>query len=164
MMQSSIVQMNQSGTRIIYFSPVRWAWHKILITEICLCQTHNRHRNLIPTSEKGNRYLQTSPPKSCLLSRVTSGGHFQPVFVTECRDLWSKILDYEEILVRVYLSPEQFVGSSVTLRMEGLLAHAEAWWEPWVISGKDKDDRPPTALSGVQNITAPSGPSILSQI
>lgn len=58
----------------------------------------------------------------------------------------------------MYLSPEQFVGSSVTVKME------EACREPWAILRKDKDDRHPTALSGVQNITAPSVPSILSQI
>lgn len=109
--------------------------------ELSLCQTHNQHRNLILTSKKGKHYLPI-PLKSYLLSGVTSGCHFQPVFVTECRDLWSKILDYKEILVKVYLSPEQFVSSSVTLRMEGLLAHTEAWGEPQAIPGKDKNDTP----------------------
>lgn len=163
MMQSSIVQMNQSGSHIIYFSPVRWAWHKILITEICLCVKHTINTEIWFSQVKRETTICKFLYKSYLLSGVTSGCHFQPVFVTKCRDLWSKILDYAGILVKVYLSPEQFWRSSVTVRMEGLLAHTEAWGEPGAFLGKDKGDRHPTVLSGVQNITAPSGPSILSQ-
>lgn len=111
--------------------------------DLSFCQTHNQQRNLILTSEKGNHHFRTAPPESYLLSGVGSECHFQLVFLTECRDFWTEILDYKESLVRECLSPPPFVGSSVSVRLEGHLGHT---WEPWVISGGGQGSQPPHCI------------------
>lgn len=136
---------SQWHTQIISFSNVRWDLHKILITEIYLCVKH------IINKEIWFWHVQRETTISeLLLPKATSfQGWFLGVTSSLCFSQTADISGPNFLIrrrLREYPSPPPFVGSCVSVWMEGHLEHTEAWWEPWAISGRVKDHNLPTAL------------------